>query len=266
MTQVLQFHLSQKGVTMSAEKRGSNRLYYYRSVRSENRVRKEYVGPMSSPAVELVQRADRLKAAVQTASRKFVRCEADVFGRQNLAFTTLGQIIGCWRSLSRSPQSLVYRKPDRIPSDPQVLTETRQTVDQIMQKRLTESEYLELAERADNGDTEAYEQLRHAARYDQELLDLGGDLVAVVRQFTVESLAGDCARTRALVEGQIDSVVAVVQRDQVDDPLEKMLIDVMTVSWLTTMKAHGLASRSTQAGKAGEFWETAARKGGRQFQ
>ncbi len=231
---------------------GTKKRFYYRSVRIDGQVRKEYVGPADDPAVQIIARQDELLRMEQTADlQEARRVQADFKQLEPLIAALEKQVIsgleaGSYASFpfpvttETFEMNTVHKQPD--PAGDRTPDET------------TKEQFEHLVSQARRGDQDAAEELQRIIRSRKDIWQPVGDLAKHAEELLISQIAQDNLVLGESLRLQLAQMKESLGRDA-DDPVIALLVDLVVVTWLELHLVRMEAGQSWRFVRDARFWE-----------
>ncbi len=239
--------------------------YHYRSWRDdEGRVRRDYLGKTSDPAVSLLARTYRLDTIIQHQQLKRCRREHEELCRDEGVFVRLSASSRYWPLLDAAYEQMTPEHRRLLFAACDCLDEGYLLIESP-EMAPTEREFRSLCQAADAGDPAAAAQL--AAVLDQVPDVVAGmtDLLAAARRIVVDFIADGSQVVAEATNRTIDSHMRLLVDETCDDPLGKMYAEIVAVAWLDAMRCAVGSARGSSSQRASTFWSGAASRSATRF-
>ena len=241
---------------MAWEKRARAKpTYYYRSVKTDGRVKKQYIGKSSDPVVQLLAKGDALAKASAKAGTAALRTEQE-----------RSQELESWLMIlareSRQIHNLylaAYEPPRRPARETQPMKRVRLRPLPPVDNSIPESptrEYLQhLAQQANRGSEPAKERLRAALRANTAISRSVGDLAGHVEQTLVNLIAEKDLLLKESLLVQINGLRDSLRTGNPSGPLEGLLIDQIVCTYLELQFTRMASLQRQQHIRDSQFWD-----------
>jgi len=215
-----------------------NTRYYYRNVNINGKRKRTYVGKASDPAVRIVMRNDRLRAAEEKLAAEKRKTQQTRCRQIKSFWVHLLQIVRSWQVLElgciaakpAAPTSLTSPYPWQ--GDP---------LDRYHQIRRLMSEHVITAEQVQRviqagreNKLTAVRELAGIIAYERKVFAGAVDLLSICRDQLVESIAADCPITRAAIEASIVQL-NVDNGYAAASAMERLLIEAISITYFESM-------------------------------
>lgn len=227
--------------------------YYYRSVRVDGRVVKQYVGRIADPVVGLVSRQDQLDRADQATAVDEVRSEQSEYKQlQTLLRTLAGQVrqrlriyllsregelqAGEWTPMTKTPAAAGRKSSASVEEEP------------------TRELFEHLTRQASRGDQEAAERLRRIIRTHPEIWNAVGDLSRHAEQSLIRLIAGKNLVLSECLHVKVDDLRRSLLGTSAEAAIG-LLVDQVVINWLELQFVQMAALQPQQHGRDARFWE-----------
>ena len=238
---------------MAWEKRAEAKsTYYYRSIRTDGRVTKQYIGRSSDPVVQLLAKGDALAKASANAATAVLRAEQTMFAELESSLVLLAR--EC-REIYKLYLA-AYKQP-RQEAQPMKRVRLRPlpAVDNSIPESPTREYLQHLAQQAKRGSEPAKERLRAALSANTEIARSVGDLSKHVEQALVDLIAEKDLLLKESLKVQIEELRGSLRTGSPAGPLEGLLIDHIVTTWVELQFTRMASLQRQQHIKDAQFWD-----------
>lgn len=215
--------------------------YYYRFVRVNGKRKRAYVGKVSDPAVQIVMRHDRLRAAADKQAEEKRKAQQNRCRQLKLLWAHLLEILRSWRVLGLrfinpqpaspiSPNSLLSPYPWQ--GDP---LDRYHQIQRLISERVITPEHVQcVTQAAGKKHMGAFHELAGIIKYERKVFAAAVDLLSICRDHLFESIAEDCPITRAAIEASIVQL-NVDNGYAAASAMERLLIEAISIAYFESM-------------------------------
>ncbi len=244
----MDFNLEGKERMAVEGRRETNKKYYTKVQRIDGRLKKEYIGRLSSPFVSMFVRDERLQKATTAARGDEINAEMEKARQTEAQLIQIAQFSGCWRVLLR-----IISLP---PSPANILPMSTQPSSELPKlHRLTETCRL-----ANQGDGAAAAKLNEWINSAPEIFAKATDALELARETLVQDFAGESPETEALFRIKLQREADELLDSVGDDPLIRHYADTMVLAKMDLVRCELAGLRSNLSISVRRYWEGALKR------